>query len=54
MLYHTIHRCLIFGTWNDWNGSLSNCFIDGFSILKHIQILEIGTFGTQIQVVVFI
>ena len=48
MLYHTVYRSLIFGTWNDWNGNLSNGFMDGFSISKHIQILEHGTFGTQI------
>ena len=46
MLYHTKYRCFIFETWNDWNGNLSNDFIDGFSILKHIQILELGMFGT--------
>ena len=39
----------IFGTWNFWNANLSNgLYICCIILYMHIEILELGTVGTQI------
>ena len=49
MVYPTIYWGSNFGTWNFWNTNLSNgLYICCIILYMHIEILELGTVGTQI------
>ena len=55
MMYPTIYSCSNFGTWNCWNANLGNgLYICCIILYMHIEILELGTVGTQIKVMVLI
>ena len=49
MVYPTKYCCSNFGTWNCWNANLGNgLYICCIILYMHIEILELGTVGTQI------
>ena len=55
MMYPTIYCYSNFGTWNCWNANLGNgLYMCCIILYMQIEILELGTVGTQIKVMVFI
>ena len=56
MVYRSIYWCWNFGTWNFWNANLGNglYIYDVSYYILLLEILELGTLGTQIQIMVFI